>query len=424
MTMAAQHASRSSIGWSLAVVVGPLLATTVLAKWAAPLGRGDIAMSWPLIYLVCLAGLAFGGLELDRRRLPTYLLVVAVLGVLQVLHGEAFSLPSFLFMATIYLMYAVGSPNPSVDSDRALRFFGALATFLAVCGIVQFLAQFVFPPHLAFPIENLLPESVVISGYNMQAPLAYGSALYRSNGIFLLEPSFYSQLLGIAIVVELCGANRRLRLALYAAALVVSYSGTGLVILAICLPVLVLQRRRWGLVLAAVAVLALLGAFARELNLDVFLERADELQSPKSSGFERFVGGFYLFEQFLWHDPWRTLWGAGAGAFVSHAAAAALPASEIAHAKIIFEFGLVGAAVHFGFLIYCIAQSPAPAVVRLAVLVAFFMGGLYTAASHGLALSLLVWPAALRRAPESSVRARTTAVSAAPSAITLRELSA
>ncbi len=391
-----QRPDTGSAWWTAIIIYGPLISTTLLAKWAAPADRGDLAMSWPLIYLAVIAGLATGKLRFDPQRLMLYMAAIAVLGVLQVASGEEFSTPSFGFMAAIYLMYAVSSADSRFDTDRALRFFGSLSTFLAICGIVQFAAQFVLDLRYVFPIENLLPPEIIIQGYNNQAPLTYGSSLYRSNGIFLLEPSFFSQLLGISILVELVGQGRVSRLALYTLALVLSYSGTGIVILAICVPVLVVARRRWDLLVGAAVVIAVLLLFAEQLNLDIFLDRADEFDSPKSSGFERFVGAFYLFEQFLWHDSWRTLFGAGAGMFASYMKAATLPASEMTHAKIIFEFGIVGAAIHFGFLLFCVMRSPAPAIVRLAVVIAFFMAGLYTAASHGLALSLLMWPAASR----------------------------
>lgn len=389
---------RLGLDWTAVIVFGPLFCTTILAKWAAPAGRRDLAMSWPIIYALFALGLMIGRLKFEQQRLILFAGAIGSLALLQVVNGEEFSPASLLFMAAIYLMYTVSTADARFDGQRAMRYFSSLATFIALCGIVQFAAQFVLELRYVFPIENLLPDQLVIEGYNYQAPLTYGSKIYRSNGIFLLEPSFLSQLLGIAILVELVDRSRLTRLALYATALFLSYSGTGLVILAICLPILVVTRRRWEFVVLAAVGVVVMGLFSDALNLDVFLERAGEIDNPKSSGFERFVGGFYLFDQFLWHDPWRTFLGAGAGNFASYMRAAAMPASEMTHQKIIFEFGILGALIHLGFLLFCVLRSGAPGIIRLAVVIAFFMAGLYTAASHGMALTLLMWPAAARQA--------------------------
>ena len=72
--------------------------------------------------------------------------------------------------------------------------------------------------------------------------MGYGSHEYRANGVFLLEPSFFSQVLAVGIVAELCTFGRLSRLALFGLALIVSYSGTGLIVLAVCLPLCLIGR--------------------------------------------------------------------------------------------------------------------------------------------------------------------------------------
>jgi len=140
-------------------------------------------------------------------------------------------------------------------------------------------------------------------------------------------------------------------------------------------------------------VLALLGIIVVHEYVHSFgiLSRVGEFGAEHSSGFSRFVGGFYLFDQFLWHDPWRALFGYGAGSFTNYAARAHFAADEIALSKMVLEFGLVGATAYFGFLFCCLFYAPAPRVLTLAVGITYFMGGIYTPFSHGLALSLLLW---------------------------------
>jgi len=128
------------------------------------------------------------------------------------------------------------------------------------------------------------------------------------------------------------------------------------------------------------------------LHVDRLLSRVNEFGSIRSSGYARFVGGFYLFDRFLWHDLWRTLFGYGAGSFTTYASHD--DAGEMALFKIVFEFGLVGAVAYFGFLFACLFYSPAPRLLTLAVGITYLLSGIYIPFAHGLALSLLLWNSA------------------------------
>jgi hypothetical protein len=392
---AAAPARPDRLAWLL--LLTPLLATTFLAKWGVPIGPRDLAMSWPIILGALALGWITGRLTLDPVRFGVFLALIGALGAIQVLRGDPFSLPSLLFMAAIFGCYVVSLERAPPSGTDALRLFATVCTVIAIAAIAQFGLQFVVGRTLAFPVDNLVPKAMLIEGYNNQIPIDYGATIQKANGVFLLEPSFLSQLMAVALIAELAartawGMTRLMRLALFAAALMLSYSGTGLIILGIVLPVLIIAQRRWMLLVAALAGLALASAFHEPLQLGIYLERADEFSSIRSSGFERFVSPFYLFEEFLWRDPWRSLFGFGPGSYIPHASRAYYPAAEIAFSKIVFEFGIVGAAAVFGFLVWVVFRSPAPVVLKCAVLVMFFMSGLYTAASHGIALTLLAWP--------------------------------
>jgi len=233
--------------------------------------------------------------------------------------------------------------------------------------------------------------------------MSYGSHVYRANGVFLMEPSFLSQVLAVAIVVELSGRNRWWLQAILGAGLLVSYSGTGFMILALCVPLLVVAKRRWDFLVLFLFLAVLVSAFGEQLFLDKLLSRVNEFHSYGSSGFARFVGGFYMFDQFMWGHPLRTLFGYGAGSFKDYMALSHYPVSEMPLFKMVFEFGVVGAAAYFSFLFYCLFASPAPRLVSLAIAMTFFMNGLYVPFSHGLALSLLIWTSYVGRPQAASV---------------------
>lgn len=379
------------------LLYAPLLSSTLLSKISVPPFSGlGLGIAFLCIFAAMGLGVLFGRMRFDARRTALFLLLVGFIGGIHALRAESFSLSSMLLLVALHAAYVLHLPRSGDNTGRALACFLGLASFLAWCGIVQFFFQFVVPAKFVFPIENFVPAMFRVELFNSQGPLSYGSEIYRANGVFLLEPSFFSQLLAVAIVTELCTLNRVRRLLVYGLALVVSYSGTGIMVLSVCLPVLVMARRRWDLVALGTAALLVLLAFGEALNLDLFAQRAGEFSATGSSAFARFVGGFYLFDQFLWDDPLRALFGFGAGSYKYYAAKAVYPAAEMALFKMVLEFGLIGAALYFGFLYYCVAASSAPVLVRVAIGMTFLLNGNYVPFMHGLALSLLVWPQGAR----------------------------
>lgn len=373
-----------------AIVYAPLVAATVLAKFAFP-GLPAIGLLFPVVMLAIVIGLASGRLRPVPGRLALFLLMVSVLVMVQVLRGEMFSFNSLFMMLVICFSYVPAAYDGVVRHEDAQRFLCNLSVTIALAGILQFCLQFVAGAPAAFPIEHFVPEAFRTHGYNDMAVLSYGSHIYKATGFVMLEPSVFCQLCAIGLTAELVYRSRTWRLLAYAAAIVVSYSGTGLLILAVTLPMLLILHRRWDLLIRGLLLLAVLALLVEPLNLDVTMRRAGEFSSAGSSGFQRFVGWTTLFADKLWTDPARALLGYGPGSFFDMAVG--YRAGEMAHAKIIFEFGVIGALLYFGFICFCLASSKAPVVLRAAVFVAYFMNAAYSPSVTGFALSLLLWPA-------------------------------
>lgn len=371
----------------------PLIGATLLAKFSIPpFASIGIGIGIGLTFLALCAGLVSGRLHLSTSRVIGLSLMLAFAGLTAVFTASSYSFKSLLFLVAVHLPYVACSVQRGIQRDQIFEWFSHLCRCLAWCGVAQFLIQQLVGPTWAFPIESFLPEMVQVQAFNKQGPLAYGYELYRANGVFLLEPSFFSQLMAIAIVQEVCGRMRLTHLLPCAAALLLSYSGTGMLVLAICLPVLMFTHARWGIVpLGIVAALTIYLA-ADFLNLELFVNRSSEFTSTGSSAFARFVGGFYLFEQFLWGEPLKALFGFGAGTFKEYSAQVSVPVAEMALPKMVFEYGVIGAILYFGLLTMAVFSSPAPFAFRLAVYVTFYLNGNLIPFSHGLALSLFVWP--------------------------------
>jgi len=379
-----------------AVLFTPLITATVLSKFS-PAGMGMPALSLvlPVTFMVALLGLLRGRMVLVSQRVVLLLVMLSALGLIQVWRGEVFSLPSMLMMMVLSCAYAPMLRPGTIDSSAAVNFFCNLSAAIALLGVLQFALQLVVGRDLVFPIETWVPAGLRSQGYNNLVPLFWGSHLYKANGVFMVEPSVFSQLCALGLIAELTTRDRWWRLAVYAGAMVVAYSGTGLMILAVSLPLLVVVHQRWDLVLKGLLLLLILVLLAEPLNLQVILNRVNEFGSSGSSGYERFVGWQNLFADRLWNDPWRALFGYGAGSYFD--AAQGYRAGEMAHAKIMFEFGVVGALLYFGFIFYCVFRSPVPLMLRVAVIIAYFMNGAYSPTVTGIVVSVLLWPSAAPR---------------------------
>lgn len=376
------------------ILMLPVLGATFFSKFALPGVKAEgIGMGFPVLYLALAAGVCVAGVvRVEPARLIFYCLMTSVIGGVTVLQGENISLPSLAFMMLLHLPYVVYMSGAERVMKTLFTVFLNMALFIAICGIGQYVLQFFVSPVYLFPLENFLPADLRVSGFNMQAPITYGSPIYRANGVFMQEPSFFSQFLAIAVLVELLGPARLWRVTLFSIAIMASHSGTGLIVLAVCLPILVVVRRRWNLVIIAAITLLLLILVAPYLHLEHLIARVGEFGSERSSAYERFVGGFRIFDTSVAADPTKLLFGYGAGSYRDLVHGLNHPAAEMALFKIVVEYGLVGTLLYFGFMLFCIFGARGPFVLRLALAVTLFLNGAYNTFVHSLALALLVWP--------------------------------
>lgn len=387
-------------------------ATLVLKLSIPPFGARGISISLLLLPSVALLGLVTRALSIDATRLAFFLLLTGALSVMSLFDATVFSVGSMAMFAVVHLpfVFAARSTTGAAPLDTTApeavatcihAWFLNLALFIGLCGIAQFFLQRFIDIRFLFPIENFVPSSFVAQHFNSQGVLQYGSETYRANGVFLPEPSFFSQLMGIAIILELGRGGGWHRLAVYGIALLTTGAGTGVMILAACVPLLILTHRRWDLLLVGTAAMVVIGVLGESSFVGHFAHRTGEFTAVGSSAFARFIGGFYLFDQFLWDDPWRTLFGYGAGSFSEYAARAHYAVAEMPLFKMVLEFGLLGALLYFLVLGYFLFSARTSKVVCLAVAIAFVLNGIYAVFAQALALGLLVWPFA-SEAGESS----------------------
>ena len=387
----------------IALQYTPILAVTLLAKIAVPpFGKIGLGIDLPILLAAMSIGLFTGRFQVHVTRLLAYLLTIGWLGGSQLLLDNPFSPSSIAFLALLFLPLTLRlRPPPTSPAaselapdplDAALRAMAGLAAFFALLGVLQYTLQYAIGARLAFPIEHFLPEAFITQKYNHLIPIRDGGVILKSNGVFFLEPSFYSQFIGLGLVLELSMRNRPLRIALMVAGLAVAYSGTGIIVATVGIAGLVIVKRRWDVIVFVTLVVLAALLLSDVLQLDRLLGRIGEFSSTRSSASARFVAWIDMLHQHWWLDGVRALFGAGSGSFSSYAVTARLATAEMSFSKMLFEYGIVGATLFFGFLIYVLNSVPAPLAFRLGLCASLFLNGAFATFPIGIAASILLWP--------------------------------
>lgn len=381
-------------GWTLDhwLIVLPMVGATILGKLSVPpAGPIGIAFSVFVSAFVLAIQTARGKAAIRPERLAYFLGCLILFSGLPLLHGDAFSVSSMMLFTVLYLPLAFYFPDTKVTFSDACHALLTIARIVGVLGIVQFVLQPFVPHAFLFPMEYFLPDFFRVSLFANEGPLAYGYEQYRSNGVFMLEPSVYSQLMALAIIVELCTRDRLSHVAFYCVALFVSYSGTGILALGLALPVLLITHKRWDLLIVAGIIAILVASFAPYLNLEIFAQRSGELSSTGSSGYARFVGGFGMFREFSLDSTFRTLFGHGPGSMRDMISISSYPTAEMTLFKSIIELGLVGTILFVIYVLWITFGNPAPLPIKLVLISILFLGGTFTPLFHCLTLSLVAW---------------------------------
>jgi hypothetical protein len=336
-----------------------LVSAVVLQKIALPGTGGSFPAS--LFIFPAVTGVAFlaGVLEINTTAFIWYALFV-LLGTLSAAlspspHVSVLSL-GFLVVAQLPLVFRCASSE--ISYPRLLNFLSVVGCLGALIGVLQFAGQFVIGVDGAFFLDRHLPSNMTVAGYNSLIPLYWSSPIYKSNGFFFLEPSFFSQFLAVAVVAELLAGPRTLRLLVLTAGLVCSYSGTGLTMLALFLPFYLLRRGHPRLFLFAGLISLALIFFGDALSLDAFTRRISEFTDVESSGWARFLSMFRVLQSVVFANDLTFFLGRGPGTVQEQFHLFSFNAFDPTWGKVIYEYGLIGALVYFRFLYLIIGKGP------------------------------------------------------------------
>lgn len=385
-----------------------IVSTTVLQRFGLNLGDYSLNASLSAIYVFLLVALLGGVLQLSSTRLLLYGASLAVATCSLLVNGafsdaDRSSFSSLMLLASMYLPFLFVVKRGTVakiDTQFVLEAFSNVALFCALCGIVQFYAQFVIGADWLFDYTPYVPEVLRgPTGYNTVIPVG---AYFKSNGFFFREPSGFSFLMAFAWIAEWTSLRRTTRLFAFGLALLLTYSGTGILTLLIAM-LFPLGKRT----VLQVVVLGAAGAFAiwalgDVLNLAYTLGRIDEFGSERSSAYIRYVAPFRLVADTLTREPWTLLIGHGPGTISRELRSYEF--HDPTWAKLLFEYGVLGFSTFLALFLNTLRRAHIPIQIRAALFFAWLlMGGhLLSPEQNFLTLGLVGLWAALPREPGAS----------------------
>jgi len=399
-----------------AAILFAMLAVTVLDRFGLRV-IGDSSAPAGLIAMYGLAGamLFAGAAELNRRMVLMYLAVLSTATVSLMVNGAFTPLPflskmSFLFLVVLYaplcLSLRAGAVAPRLWRWTVSVFIG-FAVFVAAAGIAQYFVQFVYHPAWLFDYTPLIPERLrATRGWNTAYTVGVNlpGAWTKSNGFFMREPSIFSVVMAFGLLCELSLARRKWVMAVLAGALLLSYSGSGLLCLAAAL-LFPIGRRTLARALAVAAVGATVFVFfGGALNLSYTLKRSGEVLKKDSSAYCRFVAPAAQAVREIDSDPWAGLVGHGPGSMVRMGGECGDNKVQTTYAKIIIEYGLLGALAFGALMVGALNRASAPLRIRVAAGVAWLLlGGNLLDSLYLLFIYLVsaMWPAGAALRPEA-----------------------
>jgi hypothetical protein len=354
---------------------------TVFGRFGINLGSYSLSFSLFAVYGLVLVALVSGNLAISPRSLLAYCACVAV-GILSLVvnmsltPADRSSVTSLLLLAAIYLpLIFVLWPQESKEQELlwTMRVFSNVVLFCGLAGIAQFWVQFVVHGDWLFDFSRYIPDALKQVGvFNTVIPVGH---LYKSNGFFFREPSGASFLMALGLLVELAYFHRPLRMAALALALVLTYSGTGLLALLIGI-VFSVRLHSVGRLSALLAVAGLCAWAAGDyLNLSFTLNRIDEFGSEQSSAYQRYVAPMRLVQETLFAHPWSFWLGLGPGV-ISRLSQTEFAFHDPTWAKLLVEYGVLGFAAFLVLMAARIRQRVLPVQLRAVLFFSWLiMGG-------------------------------------------------
>lgn len=383
-----------------------MCACLFLQRFAVPLGSKPFSLVGPVG--LCLAAWAVlqGTLAFNRVRLGAYLVLAMLVMSAMMWQGlrpnsgalNMASMEQFLLLTG----FAVVTFAEPVEETRFFRIVNYWFAVISVCGIAQFFAQLVGVSIFSF--KGILPDSILYEfGYNLVIPLGV-SDLYKSNGFFLIEPSTFSQVMALGLIIEVLAFRRARYLSLFAVAMLLSFSGTGWIVLGSFVAAAVLGMGWRGIAIGGGTVLLMgallgVGSLVQPDIAHALQQRMDEISQPSTSGHRRFITPFWALSDTLTAEPEAAIVGLGSG--MAEQLPLAYEYDVNTPIKIGLEFGIGGLLAYLS-LFLANRRSPVQAGLLVPACTMFFFAGAYQQFPPVIFLILLLTSVARLRSSDAA----------------------
>ena len=199
------------------------------------------------------------------------------------LNSERSSLTSYslcLVLCSLLTLKTHSSPNQYKSTLQAFQF---LVMILSCLAVAQFFAQFVVNGDALANFYGIVPN--VFLWRFLWDSCVEGSSVLKSNGIFMAEPSNLTQVAALGILIEVLEFRRPRYLLIIMVGFLLAYSGSGVVILVLFLPLASLRHGRVAFSVLLVGMFAL-GLFATGvIDFAHFQTRSAELRDHRLQRF-------------------------------------------------------------------------------------------------------------------------------------------
>lgn len=355
-------------GRQLLICISLLYTTILLSTLAIPAGQKQVPLSFliGLLHFLLLAILT--RFTFDPFRLIAICAAFSVITLEAALFHLEFASTSLLYVLFVYLPLALTLPLLNASDMRTIwKHISILGMIVACLGLIQMVIQVLAGGLFLDPLR-MLPAGVLLQGYNTTYPISSGETLLKPNGMVLLEPSFFSQIVALGLLGELVFFKRKWRILLFLVGLASSFSGTGVIML---LPALLFLGSIRTIMTFGVLAAILIGVVATLGYGSVYLGRATETGDAGSSGHARFVAPY----EELWHE-WQEktsvcLFGKGAG-FADRMVAENSGVNFGPVTKVGVEYGVVGLVAFTGVWIALFGKLALPNAIITALLIFYF----------------------------------------------------
>jgi hypothetical protein len=358
-----RQAPRKTYSSETRVDIALLASALFLQRFGLPFFHTRLTFDFVFAALIFAHQFGTGRLFIQYDRLFWFLVVLTAATCSLLLNFQSSMLASYALFVLLYFLFTVSRRATPEQYQDTLQGFQFLVLILSCLGICQYLTKFIVDPGKLAMFFGIFPSSLLPYA---QSGIVSGQKI---NGIFLVEAATMSQIMALGVLIEILRFRRPRYLLLLTLALLLAYTGTGLTILLIGLPLAFLMNKRVQLPVLLIGLFACVLLTMGIIHLSAFASRLQEFSETQSSGFVRFVSPFWMAaDYFPTASIAQLLCGNGPHiGFVPKTGDLIYHASGSAWFNLIYYYGLIGAFVFICFSLCCFRSTrcPIPLLVTL-----------------------------------------------------------